>query len=97
MKPQRPARDAFKELYAEVGREELTCMGREHLAGRADVRARYATRWAWLLAWTCIGGALLLSAGFCAWLLLMARHTGQSLSAVRDQAIEAYQAEEAER
>jgi hypothetical protein len=88
MKP--PRKDAFTELYRELDRETLATQGQTYLTGRADVRAKRARRWLWLIAGTVIGGAIVLGAAFAAWLLVTARAAGTSFSAARADATRAY-------
>lgn len=90
MSGQRPAKDAFKELYDGLDRAQLAKQGAGHLDGRADVRVRRAVGRVRRLAWLVIALAIVLTAGFSLWLLLVARDSGQSLGEVRDQAVKAY-------
>lgn len=82
--------DALTELYRELDRSELTRQGADHLQGRIDVRARRAVQVVRFAAWTVIIVAVVLGAGFCGWLLLTAKHSGQTFSEVREQVIRAY-------
>ena len=90
MSGQEPAKDAFKELYAGLDRERLAKQGAGFLDGRADARARRAVGRMRRVAWLVIALAFLLAGVFALWLLLVARDSGQSLGAVRDQAVRAY-------
>jgi len=87
-KPLKP--DALTELYRDLERKELMRQGADHLHGRADVRARRALHMVRLAAWTVIIAVVVLGAGFCGWLLLTAKRSGQTFSAVREQVIRAY-------
>lgn len=86
----KPVTAAFKEIYREVDRETLSRQGAEHLRGRAEVRARRAGHWLWLIVGALICGVIVVVGGFCAWLLHTAKNSGQSFSEVRDQALRSY-------
>ena len=91
-RPPPDAKEAFEAFYKAQRRGEVTRQGREFLEGRADFKARKATRWLWLIVVTTGVGSAVLITATALWLMHMAQHLGTTWGDTARQATSAYTA-----